>query len=293
MTVEFDAELQAVPTRDAASVVLLRDGIDGLELFFVQRRAEARFMGGAYVFPGGKLDDEDTRADLPCDLDADVAALRLGETDAVRARGLFVAALRECFEEAGVLLTVEPLDPEAMAVLRAAHSQSGARFCERLQSASLRLRASALVPLVRWITPRGETKRFDARFFLAAAPPDAAASHDEGETVANLWLSPQRAIDAALERRILLVPPTYRTVQGLTRAATVAEALALATLPVPVLEPRVAFGDSGEIHILLPDDPDYPRADAPLGVSTTVRSDQWATRFLYADGSWFPGRRAA
>jgi len=97
----FDGSSPVVP-RDAATVLVLREGKDGPEVFFVCRNASASFMGGAYVFPGGRLDPEDLHPDVPCDLDADEAARRLGEPDAWRARGLYVAALRECLEESGI-----------------------------------------------------------------------------------------------------------------------------------------------------------------------------------------------
>ena len=116
----FDRDAPAITPRDAATVILLRDGPTGLELFFVKRHADVRFMGGAYVFPGGKLDEADLDPRVPADLDAASAATRLGESDAPRARGLYVAAARECLEEAGVLFAREAVSPDDVATLRLA-----------------------------------------------------------------------------------------------------------------------------------------------------------------------------
>ena len=159
MSVEFAfGESAPPPTRDAATVLVLRDADEGPEVFFVRRTADARFMGGAYVFPGGRVAPGDADPAVPCDLDPDEAAARLGEDDPARARALYVAAIRECVEESGILLATGDLSPEAIASLRAALSVRAAPpIASLLAPHALTLRARALVPLARWVTPRLET----------------------------------------------------------------------------------------------------------------------------------------
>lgn len=287
MTVEFDLNAPVPPPRDAATVVLLRDGPTGLEVFFVKRRAEVRFMGGAYVFPGGKLDPADMDPAVPCDLDECAASARLGEPDGVRARGLHVTAARECLEEAGVLLVREPVHPDTVTALRARLQEGGTPFATLLTAHQLTLAARALVPLSRWITPRGETRRFDARFFLAAMPGGAVAHHDAGETVASVWLSPREALVRAQRQEIVLVPPTYRTVEVLARCPDVATALAIAPEVVPTFEPRVLLGSGGEVRIVLPGDPAHG-APAPPMVRGDFDVSTLVTRFVYDRGAWRP-----
>jgi 8-oxo-dGTP pyrophosphatase MutT (NUDIX family) len=288
VTIQFDLTGPVATPRDAATVILLRDGPTGLEIFFVKRRADVRFMGGAYVFPGGKLDEADADPDVPCDLDASAASARLGEPDGARARGLHVAAARECLEEAGVLLVREPVDAATVAALRRACDQDKQPLGPLLRARGLTLALGALVPLARWITPRGETRRFDARFFLAAAPPEAEAVHDAGETVASAWLSPREALARAHRQEIVLVPPTYRTVQLLTQQRDVATALAMAPPVVPTLEPVVQPGAQGAVLIALPGDPAHP-APAPVQARDGfLDPSPLVTRFVYDHDAWRP-----
>jgi len=149
------------------------------------------------------------------------------------------------------------------------------------------------VPYARWITPVVETRRFDARFFLARAPGvgSSGASHDGSETVASGWHSARDAIERSHRGEVVLAPPTYRTLETLLGAATVDEALALAptTLPLPCLAPVVVPRD-GSIVVLLPDDPGHP--DHPdRGLTPAPRHGAPpATRFRYDDGRWMPER---
>lgn len=277
MTVSFDLEGDGPPPRDAATVLVVRDSPAGPEVFFVKRAAGVRFMGGAYVFPGGRLDPEDADPAVACDLDADECARRLGEPDGVRARALHVAALRECLEESGLLLAAGAVGPDAVDALRAALAP-GERppLAALLGQHGVTLSCAALVPWSRWVTPRQETRRFDARFFMAHAPADVSrARHDGGETVASEWLTPREAIARAARSEIVLAPPTWRTLAEIADAPDVAALLGTPREPSVPLEPSVvALGDG--FAVLLPDDaghPGAPRAGLP-------------TRFVYRDGTW-------
>jgi 8-oxo-dGTP pyrophosphatase MutT (NUDIX family) len=254
-------------------VLVLREGDGAPEVFFVRRNAGASFMGGAYVFPGGRLDDADSDPDVPCDLDAAEAARRLGEGDAARARGLHVAALRECLEESGILLAAGDVPDEVAASLRRTlEGRSPAPIGPALRAAGVTLAARALVPFARWVTPRLETRRFDARFFVARAPTRSQhAAHDGGETVASAWLSPREAIARALRREIVLAPPTWRTLEGICDARTVDEVIARAPADLTPIEPDVVL------------DGDTPCVVIP-------ERGELATRYRYDDGSWTPLR---
>jgi 8-oxo-dGTP pyrophosphatase MutT (NUDIX family) len=286
VTVGFDLSAEPVATRDAATVVLVRDAAEGIELFFVKRRADVRFMGGAFVFPGGKLDPEDGSAEIHADLDDRACRQRLSEEDNPNARALFVAAARECLEESGVLLSNDAVSAERIAAARHALDVDKRGFAEVLAECGATLALSRLVAFARWVTPRGETRRFDARFFLAQASSDTVATHDTRETVASAWLSPQEALARAERREIVLVPPTFRTVQQFAQARTAREALALARSPVPRFEPVVRARDSA-FEILLPDDPDHPECAR----FRDERAPSFVTRFVYDDGVWSVAQR--
>ncbi len=284
MTVGFAFDGPERAPVDAATVVIVREGGDhGIELFFVRRGSHLRFMGGAYVFPGGKLDPEDASPAVPGDLEESACRARLGESDVRSARALFVAAARECLEESGVLFADRPVDQPVIEAMRRALDIDHQPLHEVLAREGVSLRLSSLAPLARWITPRQEVRRFDARVFLAAAPRAAQASHDTRETVGSMWLSPRAALERADRGEIVLVAPTYRTVELLSLARTVDEALALAPSTPPRLEPHVrARGES--IEILLPDDPEHPSPISPQ----PARGDgaRWVTRFAYTEGRW-------
>lgn len=274
MTVGFSFDGSApVTPRDAATVLVLREGDGAPEVFFVRRNVGASFMGGAYVFPGGRLDEADADPSVPCDLDAEEAARRLQEDDAARARGLHVAALRECLEESGILLATAPVADEVVASLRhALEGRTPTPIAPPLRAAGITLAARALVPFARWVTPKLENRRFDARFFLARAPSRSHhAVHDGSETVASAWLSPRAAIERALRREIVLAPPTWRTLEGICDARTVDEVIARAPATLAPIEPFVVL------------DGDTPCVVMP-------ESGELATHYRYDDGSWLPQR---
>jgi 8-oxo-dGTP pyrophosphatase MutT (NUDIX family) len=271
----------ATEPKDAATVVLLRDSARGLEVFLVKRHGKSAFMGGAHVFPGGKLDDADLASALPTTgLDPERAAALLGEPEAPRrARGLFVAGIRETFEEAGVLFAergaraaatmLDERGARAAATMldergaRAAATMldeqpraasDGARFHDLLVERGLTLRLDALVPHARWITPPIEKRRFDTRFFFARLPEGQAPEHDGRETTASEWLFVRDAIEAQRAGRIVLAPPTLRTLHHLAQFDECEAALDDARSRIP---PRIApeLVQEGERFVLaLPGD---------------------------------------
>ena len=263
---ELNSEIPTLPPRDAATVVMLRDGAQGLEVFLVKRHGLSDVLGGAYVFPGGKLDAADCDAAHHPHFDRDAALLHaaLGEsdTDQATACGLFVAALRETFEESGVLFA---------SATGASTAAAGSEFHARLAAQQLRLHTSAVHPWTRWITPLMPSvtnKRFDTRFFIAAMPQGQLAAHDNIEATESAWLQPRTALQQYWDREIELAPPQIMSLAQLSRHATVASALAeAASRPPPVIMPE-AFNEDGARVICYPGDAQHSvRARAMPGPS--------------------------
>ncbi len=248
------------PPRDAATVVLLRDRPQGIEVYLVKRSRMVDFMAGAYVFPGGRLDKADSSPSACALLSAGTAALqeRLGEAlPAAHAAGLFVAAVRETFEEAGLLLgrlaAGWNFDDARRAVA------GGAQFTTLVE----RIDAAALVPWVRWVTPEISPRRFDARFFLAREPAGQEPRVDGREATEGLWIAPREALRRWEDDRMQLAPATAKSIEMLTAHATVEAAhAAAARRPSPFSMP-VVWNDkeSGHAYISLPGDPRHPLPD--------------------------------
>jgi 8-oxo-dGTP pyrophosphatase MutT (NUDIX family) len=287
---EIDPHRPPSPPRDAATVALLRDrpsriarhndsapeatatGPSGIEVFLVRRHRRSGFMADAHVFPGGKLDATDADPALRARLrgrSPDDAAAVLGESDADRALALFVAAIRETFEESGVLLADIPKPPRLDEARRAL--ASGVAFREVLDTLDVHLRLDLLVPQARWVTPAVEPRRFDTRFFIARAPAAQRASHDPRETTDALWLAPADAIARNASGELRLPPPTLRTLEWLARWPDVDAALAAAgSRPPPYVDP-VFFEVDGVAALALPGDPQHPtRTPALEGPSRIV-----------------------
>ena len=252
---ELNSEIPTAPPRDAATVVILRDGAQGLEVFLVKRHGLSDVLGGAYVFPGGKLDAADCAPDTHRHLDQDRAQLHaaLGEpgTAPELASGLFVAALRETYEEAGVLFA-HGAD---------AHTGAAADFHARVLSGSMRLQTQAVHPWSRWITPRMPSvtnKRFDTRFFIAVLPPGQKAAHDNVEATESAWLRPRAALEQYWAREIELAPPQIMSLAHLARYSTAAEAMAQARSQLPPLIMPEAFQENDERVICYPGHPRHP-----------------------------------
>ncbi|MHB8771995.1 MAG: NUDIX hydrolase [Syntrophales bacterium] len=258
--------------RDSATVVLLRDRAGGsYELFLMRRHRGQAFMAGAHVFPGGSLAAGDSDPVLAGEFSGADGQRLLQEPElpAATAVGLFLAAIRETFEEAGVLIardasggTVELTDP-AKAARFAAYRRELQE--ERLSLAALaereeiRYAPDLLVPYSHWITPTVEPRRFDTRFFLARLPEGQAAVHDSRELTESCWLTPADALREHAAGRIVLMPPTLVTVTELAgfSAGDHLFAAARSRRIRPILPE--AFRKADCLGVLLPNDPEYPQ----------------------------------
>jgi 8-oxo-dGTP pyrophosphatase MutT (NUDIX family) len=193
-------------------VLLIRDAPD-LEVFMLRRNLRSVFAAGAYVFPGGAVDAGDA-ATAPVEATADPAE-PIAATTAVPER-FRVAAIRESFEEAGVLLardatTGAPVDGAALTGAREALQRGERTFSEMVDDLGVVLDTAALQPIGRFITPRGAPRRFDTWFFVAPAPDGHAYRHDDGETVASLWIRPDDALARSRHGELELIEPTWCT----------------------------------------------------------------------------------
>ncbi|TDN97837.1 MULTISPECIES: MBL fold metallo-hydrolase [Halomonas] len=211
--------------RPAATLALVRDGHRGLEVLLLQRTWQAAFLPGYFVFPGGAVDLQDP----------DVRALVSGQDDATISQTLsldeggadyMIAALRECLEEAGLLLAVDSQgrlpagDHPVLTAGREALRRSDTSFRALCEQHGLVLPLDRLAYLGHWVTPRGAPRRFDTRFFVALAPPDQQAAHDGCETIDHAWLPPVEAVAAHRQGRMALGYPTLRTLRLLADFST-------------------------------------------------------------------------
>ena len=273
-----DFDPTTVPIRNAATVMLVRDSLEGtgIEVFMLRRTLAAAFASGMYVFPGGRLDDVDSAADMEavCDGLDDARASALLQ---LPAGGLayWVAAIRECFEEAGVLLarsvdTGEVIrfdDPDVAARFNAARTSiydSSLNLVQLCETEGLRLITDAIHYTAHWITPLGEQRRFDTRFFLARAPQAQEPLHDDGETIASLWVTPADALERERAGELLMLPPTIASLRFLAEhdSADAALAAAAALGTPPRILPKVVWGGPGErMQLFMPGDPGYDELD--------------------------------
>ena len=276
--------------RAAATVVLLRDSTAGPEVLLLRRNAQASNMAGVYVFPGGKLDADDATLDADTHLDQPHATLHANlnepDTHSATAAGLYVAALREALEECGLLLA-EPLGgTSAVNATRArAMLREGQPFAQVLGALQLRLQTRQLAPWSRWVTPLAPTmgtRRFDTRFFVAQAPADQTALHDNEETTDSVWLAPRAALEQYRDGRIDLAPPQIMSLAHLARHASVASVLdAARRQPPPLILPE-PFDHDGVRVICYPGDAMHPVRERALPGPT--RLHYHARRFTPEDG---------
>lgn len=255
------------PAIPSASILLVRDGTQGIEVFMIVRHRAIEFASGASVFPGGRVagSDRDPALRERCDgaeaLDADTLALR-------------AAAIRECFEECGVLLARTPdgatIAGETLAGLdryRQALERGELGLAGLLGEHRLRLAADALVPFGHWITPDFAPKRFDTWFYLAAAPRGQEPRHDGSEAVDSLWISPQKALAEADAGGRSLVLATRANLMRLAESETAAAALdAAAHNTIIPVQPWIETRPEGKI-VCIPAEAGYALTELPAKIA--------------------------
>jgi 8-oxo-dGTP pyrophosphatase MutT (NUDIX family) len=247
--------------RPAATVLLLRQGADGIEVFMVVRHEAIAFASGALVFPGGRVDDHDHGLAADPELCPNPDGLPVAEM------AFHVAAIRETFEECGVLLarprgTDTLVGPEALRTVEAEHRARLAaghdRFDTVLTRHGLVLATDLLVPFAHWITPAHQPKRYDTRFFVAEAPPQHLAVHDGSESVDSVWITPRQALADTRAGRFKLVFATQMNLVRLGWSATVAQAMEAArATPVVTVQPKFLGMEGSHRRMQIPEAAGY------------------------------------
>lgn len=266
-------------TRLSATIMLLRDGPERLEVFMVQRHHQIDFATGALVFPGGKTDEADAAPEL-------LAFCNGPEDRPSRETTVRIAAIRETFEECGVLLArprggdalVDAARLESIAARYRDPLQSGERtMLDLVHEEDLELAFDLLVPFAHWITPEFMPKRFDTYFFLVPAPPDQLAVHDGSESVDSLWTTIPDALDLEQRGERTIIFPTLENMKKLGRSPTVEAAIdAARQAPIVTVLPRIEKEADGSLTMVLPEDAGYDTVRAPMealgGASPAARA---------------------
>lgn len=280
---------------DATTVVLVRDSPAGPEVFMAERSSGADFQGGAYVFPGGRVEDDDAELAGRCApmSERDLERLSAEGMSEAAAYGNWVAAIRELFEEVGVLLAYRDgalldFSDDATAACFRDHREGSTSFKEIVDAEGLTLATDRLRYFSRFITPPYAPKRFDTRFLIADAPEDQLPSHDAFELVSGEWLTPKRAIAAYHSKQRQIVPPTLQNLCDIAEATSTDELLKWCDDRVitPVCPSSVRIG--GVFTLIYPGDVDYMPCLEPGFTSLDVRpADQAVLRFtMESDGRW-------
>ena len=254
-----------IPIKPAATVILMREAKKGnFEIFMVKRSSRSPF-GSLYVFPGGKLDPEDSDNGLyPCceGMDDAAASRQLGIKD--NGLSFWIACIRECFEEVGVLLANPDdsimHDSEKLNKMRRKLNNKEITFKDICMSESLRLRAKNIVPCAHWITPAIEPKRFDTRFFLAKVNAKQLASHDGFELTESFWIKPADALVKFTNGEMNMILPTIKNIEKLAEFSSSEEAFnyfqGLGDNAIPPILPKFIKKD-GEWIGFLPGEEGY------------------------------------
>lgn len=291
--------------RDAATILVLRQRQDQLEVFMVKRSKKSAFMPNIYVYPGGALDPKD------CNLDAftlsegisseDVTQMFGDDVDPAFGIGLLLAGVRETFEEAGLLLArrkdeQHPVDltqnesvAQHFASLRASLHGGDLDMLSMTRQEGLVLQLGQLEFFSHWITPFFENRRFDTRFFVAEAPEHQRPIHDEHETVDSTWLNPGEAVASYYQGELSLAPPTLATLMELQDFSTVDDVLTFCRQhrPPAILPHLDKQGD--EVVLRFPNDPAFPIDDPQYALAG--RGGRWINMTM-RNGLWYPAQQS-
>jgi len=297
----------AVP-KNASTVILLKNKkSEGFEVFLLKRHEKSSFMGGNFVYPGGRVDRDDGSLEI-CSFSKgitfDEAQKILGGTFSPdESFAHWIAGIRELFEEAGVLLAYDQEgnlfqirnqdEQEKFLHYRESLQKSGLTICEMAQKEKLLFALDQLHYYAHWITPEARSERFDTRFFLARYPSGQEASHDRKETTAGIWITPQKALEENLKGEVFLSPPTLKTLEDLLRFKTIDEVFtSLKNMKIRPILPILTKITSGPL-IIFPWDPEYEiyqKGEIPVHLDHGQPSQPGdnTTRLLLKEGIWHP-----
>ena len=297
-----------VVPKNAATIILLKDKKpEEFEAFLLRRHEKSSFMGGNFVYPGGRVDRDDGSLEI-CSFSKgitfDEAQKILGEKiSPEESFAHWIAGIRELFEEAGVLLAYDQKgnffqiknrdEQEKFFNYRALLQKGGITICEMAQREKLLFALDQLHYYAHWITPEARSERFDTRFFLARYPLGQEASHDQRETTAGIWITPQKALEENLKGEVFLSPPTLKTLEDLSRFKSIDEIFSsLKEGEIQPILPILTKIPSGPL-IIFPWDPEYEifqKGEIPVHLDhgqPSQLSDN-TTRLLLKEGIWLP-----
>jgi 8-oxo-dGTP pyrophosphatase MutT (NUDIX family) len=246
----------------AATILMLRNGPTGLEVFMVVRHHQIDFASGALVFPGGKVADGDDEVRDRC----------TGASDNDTEFALQVGAIREAFEDCGILLARQADSETLISSVRLAElehyrkplAKSELKIGEFLKKENLTLACDQLHHYAHWITPETMPKRFDTYFYLAEAPADHVAIHDGHESVDSIWISPNAAIEGAKSGKYTIIFPTRLNIAMLAESSSVAEAIEMANQrEIVTVLPWAEIRDDGR-YLCIPKNAGYVASEEKL-----------------------------
>lgn len=264
---------QPVEVRLAATVMLIRDGEQGLETFMLKRNPKSDFVPGQFVFPGGAVDVKDQITHEIETVSSGLNDAQASDRLSIDSGGLayWVAAIRECFEEAGALLArtdgedLSLADPEVhqrFQTHREAVYAGDLTMVDLCRIEDLSMNFHDLRYVSHWITPIGPPRRFDTRFFVARAPCDQRPAHDGGETVESCWISPKEAMDLHHAGKFEMILPTIANLEPLLELGSVDEVMSWADQlsDIPEILPALVVSSDGSPSVLMPGEVGYEEA---------------------------------
>ena len=298
----------AATPKKAATVILLRENEpQGFDVFLLKRHEKSSFMGGNFVYPGGRVDRDDGSLEI-CSVSR---GMTFEEAQKILGRPLspdesfahWIAAIRELFEEAGVLLAYDQRgnlfqprnrdDREKFLQYRKLLQEGKSNICKMAQKENLLFALDQLHYHAHWITPEARPERFDTRFFLTCYPLGQEASHDQKETTAGIWITPKKALEENLKGDVILSPPTLKTLEDLSRFKTIEDIFhSLKRDDIrPILPILTRISDT--ILIIFPWDPEYDvfqkgEIPSPINHGRPSQRGDNTTRLLMKESRWLP-----
>jgi len=298
----------SVTPKNASTVILLRDQKpEGFEVFLLKRHEKSSFMGGNYVYPGGRVDRDDGSLEI-CSFSKGVTiheAQKIlgGSFSPEESFAHWIAAIRELFEEAGVLLAYDQKgnffqiknqgEREKYLYYRGSLQKRELGICDVAQKEGLFFALDQLQYYAHWITPEARSERFDTRFFLTRYPSGQEATHDQRETTVGAWMTPQKALEENLKREVALSPPTLKTLEDLSRFKNIDEVFtSLGNIEIRPILPVLTKISSGPV-IIFPWDPEYEifrkgETPSPLNHGRPSQPGDNTTRVIQEEGIWHP-----
>ena len=297
----------AVPKKAATTILLRNKEPEGFEVFLLKRHEKSSFMGGNYVYLGGRVDREDGSLEI-CSFSKGIT---LNEAQMILGRAIspeesfahWIAGIRELFEEAGVLLAYDQKgkllqlkdreERKRFLHYRESLQKDKISICEMAQKENLLFALDQLHYYAHWITPESRSERFDTRFFLTRDPSGQEATHDQKETTAGAWLTPQKALEDNLIGEVVLSPPTLKTLEDLSRFKSIEEIFN--SLKREDIQPILPILTKISDHPLLvfPWDPEYEifqkgQIPSPVYHGRPSQPGDYTTRLLMKENRWLP-----